>query len=182
MNRRLGWTLLLFAMGMQCAAAQAEQGPGTHIPKILRQFPGYHLLTMAERDANARAFLLHHSSKNNPSIVQADFDGDGHPDYALLLKHHGDGKAKFVVLLCSDDAYCRIAYQLDVTGSIAEMYIGPVATGSQVSQAGAIDTKDNTPAVRLHKVGIQVNYFEKAAVVYYWDKKTRKIEAIESED
>jgi hypothetical protein len=182
MNRRLGWILLLLGMGIQCAAAQADQGPGTDIAKILKQFPGYHLLTMAEREANARAFLVRHSSKSSPSIIHADFDGDGHPDYALLLKHKRDGKAEFVVLLCSGDANCTIVDQLDVTGSIAEMYIRPVATGSLVSQAEATEMQDDTPPVTPHRVGIQVNYFEKAAVVYYWEKKTRKIEQIESED
>lgn len=181
MQRQLGWVLVLLVNVIGCAA-QGERGPGADISEVLSQFPGYHLLTMRERSADARAFLLHHSSKNNPSIIHADFDGDGHPDYALLLKHDGNGKAEFVVLLCSDDATCRIVYELDVTGSIAEMYIRPVATGSQVSQDESVETKGNTPAVMLHTVGIQVNYFEKAAVVYYWEKKTRKIEALESED
>lgn len=182
LNRRLAWIFFLFAVVIRCAAAQPEQGLGTDIPKILKQFPGYHLLTMPDRDADVSAFLLRRSSKHNPSVVHADFDGDGHPDYAFLLKHDVDGKAEFVVLLCSGDANCRIVYQLDVTGSIAEMYISPVATGSHVSQEEARETKGNTPAVTLHTVGIQVNYFEKAAVVYYWSKKTRKIEAIQSED
>jgi hypothetical protein len=57
-----------------------------------------------------------------------------------------------------------------------------VATGSLVSQAEATEMQDDTPPVTPHRVGIQVNYFEKAAVVYYWEKKTRKIEQIESED
>ena len=89
MNRRLGWTLAFVRYWESMRRAQAEQTPGTDIVKILRQFPGYHLLTMAEREANARAFLLRHSSKSSRSIVHADFDGDGHPDYARLLKHDG---------------------------------------------------------------------------------------------
>ena len=165
MNCWLRWTLLLFVGAIGCAAAQAQQRPGTDLSEILSQSPGYHLLTMAERNADARAFLLHESSKTNPSIVHADFDGDGHPDYAVLLKHDGDEKAKFSILLCSQNANCRSVYELDVTGVVADMYLRPVSKGSLLSEPG-----------------VQVNYFEKAAVVYYWAKKTRTIEIIQTED
>lgn len=39
MNRRLGWTLLLFGIGIPYAAAQAEQGLGTDIVEILSSSP-----------------------------------------------------------------------------------------------------------------------------------------------
>lgn len=180
--RRLGRTSLLVLTVISCAAAQAEKGSGPDITEVLKQFPGYHLLTMAERSADASAFLLRHFSRTNASIVHADFDGDGHQDYALLLKHDGTENAKFVILLCSDDSQCRTGYELDVTATIAEMYLRPISKGSFVSQTEASDTNDFSPPTKLRGVGIQVNYFEKGAVVYYWSNKTRNIEMIDTED
>ena len=182
MNRQLCCILLVLATAIRCSAAQREQKWESDISEVLKQFSGYHLLTMSERNNDARAFLLHESSKTNPSIVRADFDGDGHADYAVLLKHDGDEKAKFVVLLCSENANCRSVYELDVTGVIAEMYLRPLPKGSELSETAAIDTHDDTTSAKLHTVGIQVNYLEKAAVVYYWSKNTGKIETIVTED
>ena len=69
-----------------CAAMSDAEAPKTDLHIILSRFPGYHVLTLAERDSDARTFILAHFPKHNPSIVHADFDGDGHPDYAILLK------------------------------------------------------------------------------------------------
>ena len=182
MRRRISCTLLLFVTVIGCALGRVEHGPATDVPEMLKQFPGYHVVTRAERSADASAYLLRHYSRTNPSVVRADFDGDGHPDYALLLKHDGSPNAKFVVLLCSDAAQCRTVYELDVTASIAEMYLTPVPQESRVSPTGAIDRSDDSAGVKLQGVGIQLNYFEKAAVVYYWSKRTKRIEAIETED
>jgi hypothetical protein len=51
-----------------------------NVTKILSGFPGYHLLTLKELDPDARAFLLQHFPKASPSVVHADFDGDGQQD------------------------------------------------------------------------------------------------------
>ena len=56
------------------------------IDKLLNHFPGDHVLTLSERDSDARDFILKHFPRSNPSVVHADFDGDGHPDYAMLLR------------------------------------------------------------------------------------------------
>ena len=180
MHRQLGWILVLFVAAITCAAAQGE-GPRAN-SEVLKQFPGYHPLTMAERNPDARGFLLRNFPKSDSSVVHADFDGDGHPDYAVLLKQDRGENAKFVVLLCSDDAECRTVYELDVTANIAEMYLRPVSKGSLVSESEATDSKDSASATKLHTAGIQLNYFEKAAVVYFWSQKTQKIEMIQSED
>jgi len=52
---------------------------------ILYDFPGFHVLTALERDPDTRAFILAYFAKRSPSIVRADFDGDRHLDYAVLL-------------------------------------------------------------------------------------------------
>jgi hypothetical protein len=40
---------------------------------------------LKELDSDARAFFLQHFPKASPSVVHADFDGDGQLDYALLF-------------------------------------------------------------------------------------------------
>lgn len=82
--------LLLIAIAcLFCFAAPSiGEEQKTDIDGILTNFPGYHLLTLKERDPDLRAYLLQHFPKSNPSAIHADFDGDGHLDYALLLKEN----------------------------------------------------------------------------------------------
>jgi len=172
-------TNLFYLVGMS-----AGQGPDRvgNLDVALKMFPGYHLLTVQERDSDVRAFILKHFAKRNPSIVRADFDGDGHLDYAMLLKNDKSEAAKVVVLLCSGEAKCRSVYDVDITGYAEIAYLRPVAAGSVVSETEAVDTASHPAAIRLKTSGVQVTYFQKGAVVLYWSKKLKKIEEIQTAD
>jgi hypothetical protein len=61
-----------------CIRLSAGEERKTDVYTILSGLPGYHLLTLKERDADARAFFTRHFLKPSPSVVRADFDGDGH--------------------------------------------------------------------------------------------------------
>jgi hypothetical protein len=140
---------------------------------------------LRERDSETKAFIVRHFPKGNPSVVHADFNGDGHPDYAILLKHNKSGATKLVVLFCSGNTECKGVLEHEVTttdATSAEVYIRPVPTGSLVSQTDAIDTKDLPSPVRLKSTGIEVIYFGKAKLVVYWNNKHRKIEWVQTED
>src|SRR5271165_5364153 len=103
MRRLCGFVLLLVTTLVWCVALSGSEGNSNDLDRILNRFPGYHVLTLLERDSDARTFILAHFPKQNPSVVHADFDGDGHPDYAILLKDKKSGTAKLVILLCSGD-------------------------------------------------------------------------------
>ena len=163
-----------------CVAMSASEGQAGDVGAILKQFPGYHVLTLQERDSDLKAFLAQHFPKGNRSVVRADFNGDGNPDYALLLKDDKTGAAKLVVLLCSADGQCKSVYDVDETTYASVAYLRPVSTGSKVSQTEAVS--GNTPPVRLRSTGIEVNYFEKGKVVLHWNTKRQKIEEVQTGD
>lgn len=157
-------------------------GQSSQIDGILSHFSGYHVLTLRERDPETRAFIVRHFPKDNPSIVHADFDGDGQQDCAILLKSNKSGTTKLVFLLCPAGNHCKSFYTVDVTSDFADIYIRPVPIGSRVSQTDAIDTLNPPAPLRLRAIGIQVTYFEKAKVIYYWNRKRKRIETIQTED
>ena len=175
-------TAVLFSTLLYCCIGlSAGEERKSDVDNILSGFPGYHLLTLKELDSDARAFFTRHFPKADPSVLRADFDGDGHLDYALLLRSDKSEAAKLVVLLCSEDAHCRGVYNLDISGYSGEAYLRPVPRGSRVSQSEAIDT--NQSATKILKFsGIRVTYFGKAEVVLYWNNKVKKIEEIQTAD
>jgi len=172
--------VILLAFPFCCVLISGEDRKN-NVDKILSSFPGYHLLTLKERDSDTRAFILHHFPKANASVVHADFDGDGHLDYALLLRNDKSQATKLVVLLCSEDEHCRSVYESDVSAYSDSVYLRVVTKGSRLSQTEAVDTNHTTP-VNLKSSGIQVTYFEKGKVVLYWNKKLKKIEEVQTED
>jgi hypothetical protein len=135
---------------------------------------------LSERDPDARAFFFQRFPKANPSVVHADFDGDGHLDYALLLRNDKAQVTKLVVLLCPEDGHCRNVYELDVSAYSGSTYLRPVARGSKVSQTESIDA--DTVPVNLRFSGVRVTYFGKGEIVLYWNEKLNKIDTITTED
>ncbi len=175
--------LSLFLALTFSVAAPRGNGQSDGLDKIiLNDFPGFHVLTVPERDSDTKAFILAHFAKRNSSVVRADFDGDGHLDYAVLLKNQKSGVAKFVVLLCSENEQCKKACDEDITSYAGEVFIKAAPIGRRVSKTEAIDNKDNPTPVRLSSTGIEVTYFEKAKVVYCWNTKHKKIETIQTGD
>ena len=168
-------------VGLLCfTAISTEQQQKGSIDNIVGSFPGYHLPTLKELDYDAKAFFLKHFPKASPSVVHADFDGDGQLDYALLLRNDKSQVTKLVVLLCPEDGHCRNVYELDVSAYSGSVYLRPVPRGSRISQTESIDT--DTGPVNLKFSGIRVTYFGKGEVVLYWNAKLKKIDGITTED
>jgi hypothetical protein len=174
---------VLFVSFFYCSIGlPAREGHKSDVDNLLSSFPGYHLLTLKERDSDMRAFFVQHFPKANPSVVHADFDGDGLQDYALLLRNDKSPATKLVVLLCYQAEYCRSVYELDVTGYSDSVYLRPLARSTVVSQTEAIDTPNQSSSVKLKISGIQVTYFGKGELVLYWDKKLKKIKEVQTSD
>jgi hypothetical protein len=163
-----------------CVALSASDGRGADVDRILKRYPGYHLLTLQERDPDVKAFVVRHFPKDNPSLVRADFNGDGNPDYALLLRDDKSSATKLVVLLCPADGPCKTVYEVNETANAGSVYLRPVSVGSKVSETEALN--GNTQPMKLHSTGIRVTYDEKGEVVLYWNRKLEKIESVQTAD
>lgn len=182
MTRFCQQVVLIMLVSFSGCIAMSQVGKNSDLDGILGRFPGYHLLTLQELDSAARDFFLRHFPRQNPSVVRGDFDGDGNPDYALLLKSNKSPAAKLVVLFCSGPAQCKSVYDLDLTAYSESVYLRLVKVGSRVSQTYAIPTNDRALSKNLTSLGIEVTYFEKAKVVLSWDPKRKKMDEIQTED
>jgi hypothetical protein len=170
-------------LSLFCFAAQTNAKPAEEdLSVILSHFPGQHVLALSDLDPPTRAFFLKRFPKGDPGVVRADLDGDGHEDFALLLKDNKSKVTKLQILLCSGEGSCKGMYQLDVTPYSDLVYLRPIAVGSTVSQTEAIDTNDHASPGKLKLMGIEVTYFGKGKVVLYWNRKHKKIEEVQTED
>jgi hypothetical protein len=183
MTRQSGRLLVIVIASLFCCALMSVgQERKSELDTVLSSFPAYHLLTLSERDSDTRAFILQHFPKSNASVVHADFDGEGHLDYALLIRNSKSHTTKVVVLLCSEDAHCRSVYLLDVSAYSDLVYLQPVAIGSVVSQTEAAGPRNHSSPAKLKNTGIQLTYYEKGKVVLYWNNNLKKIEEVQTSD
>lgn len=170
--------LLLAVFACPSAVRGQKASPETGPP----DYPGYHLLKLGERDADARAFLVEHFKGSDPSVIHADFDGDGHPDYAVLLKSDTSAAAKLLVLFCDAQSKCRSVYEEDITGYSEGAYLSSLPVGSRIAEAESAEGEKDSHPAKLTNTGFRVNYFEKGAVAHCWDKKSKKLVTVGTEE
>jgi hypothetical protein len=108
MNNAHAWIVFVTAI-ILCTVSQTS-ADDAGLAKVLGQFPGYHLSKLQERDPEVRTFIKQHFPSDNPSVLRADFDGDGVSDYAILLTNDRTGATKPEILLCSVQSQCRSVY------------------------------------------------------------------------
>jgi len=166
---------LLLAVFYSLTSARGQIRTAEALP---HDYPGYHVLRLTERDADTRAFLIQHVKGSDASVIHADLDGDGHPDYAVLLKSDTSAAAKVVVLLCDAQSKCRGVFEQNITGYSEGAYLSRLPVGSRVAEAGSAEGEKESHPVTLTNTGIQVTYFEKGAVALYWDRKLKKMVAV----
>jgi hypothetical protein len=174
---------MILVLSLICFSAIADtEPPKDELNVVLSRFPSQHVLTLSELDLETRTFFLKHFPKGKPGIVRADFDGDGHEDFALLLRDNKSKAMKLQILLCSGEGQCKSAYDLDVAPYYDIVYLQPIAVGSTVSQTEAIDANGQSSPVKLKRVGIEITFFGKSKAVLYWNTKHKKIEEVQTAD
>lgn len=175
-------TLLGIALVVSCSLSAAAQPKENTLDKLVRKnYPGFHLLQTSERDADTRTFLTKRFKGSSPSLVHADFDGDGHPDYAMLLKSDHSTAAQLVILLCENTGRCHAVYKIDITGASEISYLEGIPAGSKIAETETAG-ENNSPAVKLTTTGVQLSYFEKAETALYWDRRLKKIVEVATGD
>jgi hypothetical protein len=162
------------------ASSTVSQNESTEL--IKKYFPDYVLMEIGELTPLARKYFKRHYPNLTPSFVRADFDGDGFLDLALLLrKARGkDRKTILTIFLHSNRNRFELAYYLSFGVYGGDVYIIPVESGKVVSQTESIDVPREK--VELRNTAIELVYFEKSSVVYYWDDRMKKFESIWTSD
>ena len=182
MSRLVNHGLLITFLSFFVCGAMSQVRKNKELDGILGRFPGYHLLRLQELDSAAKDFFAGHFPKQSPSVVRGDFDGDGNPDYALLLRGNKSTSAKLVVLLCSRRSECKSIYDLDLTAYSDSVYLRPASVGSRVSQRDSIPPNDSGLSKRLTSLGVEITHFEKAKVVLSWNAKRKRMDEIQVGD
>jgi len=113
------------------------------------------------------------SSPSSPGIVVAKFRADDAVNAALLRKVKD--QVLFQIVACPDRANCSVAFEQDVSRYSRITYLEKVPKGTTLRTTESAEAQRTT---KLRDDGVRVNYFEKAAVVYFWDSGMKAWESI----
>ena len=95
-----------------------------------------------------------------PYIATGDFDGDGSPDQAALVRHRGKPVYELAIISGDSSARDRIRFwKEDIDICAVSLY--PKGELQGIGQ----------PKVKMRGDGVNVEYYEKASFVIYWDGK-----------
>lgn len=142
-------------------------------PKFEQFSADARVLGLAEIDHQACAPI-----DSSPTALSADFDGDGRPDFAVLLNLGKTGKKVEwqgslleeieVALVLFHTNFRKDGYSTR-TIQRTRSYL-PVAMTIKAVPSGVLTGRDSKPIARLEKAGFALSICEKSATAYFFDR------------
>jgi hypothetical protein len=111
-----------------------------------------------------------------PNHAEADFDGDGKKDHALILFEPDASKCGLFVLLGGGRSLKLEEMELSGRDDRIRAGLSPVKPGKYLTACGRGYWKcapDETEELNLNRMGIYFFLFEGASSIFYWNDSTR---------
>jgi len=134
---------------------------------VARYYPGYSVVGPGELSPDLREYFAHNYRGSRPGCVEADFDGDGTRDYALLLREKTGGAVleRLVVLRGkSDGSFIPLTLET-LKDQLGDFYIRAVAPG-KIRKSAVDSGKEET--ITLKRPAFELVLYEAASRVYFW--------------
>ncbi|MDH5556012.1 MAG: hypothetical protein OEZ03_01605 [Alphaproteobacteria bacterium] len=177
---RLAATAALVALiGFQ-APAWGQTGPTRQLPAepplasvISHFFPGYVVMALGDLAPEIGALTVsdpvYDTPDRSPLSVRADYDGNGYPDYALLIRKAAGPEADeiFVILMGHGNGRYSKAIESFFGGLASDIYLGYMPPGTVLpapEEAGG-----NAPALTLENPAVTLNILGQLSDVFVWD-------------
>lgn len=160
------------------------EGPGEPpLDSVIAQFfPGYAPVTPGDLSADVRRAAAADPSYNapgrSPTVIHADFDGNGVADYAVLVRELASPSPDevFAVLMGHGQGQYSAAMKAFFGGLLSDVYLGYIPAGEELTPAAG--TGKAGPAVRLARPAVRLIYHRRAADAFYWDEANLRFDSV----
>jgi hypothetical protein len=154
-------------------AAEPCEIPESLKTQIAKQFPNYRLPKISDNDADSIAYFRQQGSNGCLGVANADFDGNGTIDYAILLTElKRDNSLLVAALLKKKDWVIEKLFELG--SDRARLYVGSVEPG-RYDRVESIDESKLEPgevySYTSKLPGIVTGLLESSGVVYFRTSK-----------
>lgn len=165
-------TLAAPAIGQESPQKAPAEPPLAAI--LAHFFPGYAPVTLGDLAEEVGALTVQDAaydhSDRSPTAIRADFDGNGHADYAVLIKKQTASGSDEVFAILMGYGEGRYAKTMEsFFGRLSEdIYLGYVPAGTEIRLTVASPDVAPIP-LRLKTAGVTLNVLNQASDVLYWD-------------
>ena len=110
------------------------------------------------------------SCRLKPFVIQGDFDGDGHPDYAVLVTQRTSRKRGFLIVFGKGRTVAAGAGHLVKYGAAASLDLN-FDQWELYGKDRPVESAEDQESLKLHGDALLVSYHESVSGLFYWDGK-----------
>jgi len=110
------------------------------------------------------------SCRLKPVLIQGDFDGDGRPDYAVLVINEESRKRGFLIVFGNGARALAGAGRPIMYGAIASPDLN-FDHWELFDKSRPVQSAENQEILKLRGDGLLVSYHESGSGIFYWDGK-----------
>ena len=165
------------------APAAAQTGP-QKVPAepplaaiVAHFFPGYAPVTLGDLAVEVGALTVkdpaYDHSDRSPTAIRADFDGNGHADYAVLIKKQSASGSDeiFTILMGYGGGQYAKAMESFFGRLSEEIYLGYMPAGAQIRRAVSASPWPESGPLMLKAPAVTLSVLNETSDVLYWDAK-----------
>lgn len=175
---------LLFVDAPATGQDNLVEGPGEPpLDSIIAQFfPGYAPVTPGDLSADVRRVTAADSAYDDPArsptVIHADFDGNGVADYAVLVRELASANPDevFAVLMGHGQGRYSAAMKAFFGGLLSDVYLGYIPAGEQLAPPPG--SRQDRRTVRLARPAVRLVYHRRAADAFYWNQDAGRFDSV----
>jgi hypothetical protein len=143
-------------------------------------FPGYVPVALGDLAPEIGALTVQDAAYNHsdrsPTSIRADFDGNGYPDYAVLIKTRSSSGSDEIFTILMGYGGGRYAMTMEsFFGRLSEdIYLGYLPPGVQIRRTASGWPPSGAGVLTLDTPSVTLNLLREAADVFYWDETHRR--------
>lgn len=142
-------------------------------------FPGYAPLALGDLADEVGSLTVndpvYDSSDRSPTAIRADFDGNGHGDFAVLIGRNSDAGSDeiFTILLGYGLGQYAKAMESYFGGLSTDIYLGYAPAGTVVRPVASEFPWLEAEALTLAAPAVTLNVWKETSDVFYWDPQRK---------
>lgn len=181
---RFAALVCVLTLAVMHTPARAQEGPQKAPAEpplgaiVAHFFPDYALVALGDLSPEIGALtaddpVYDHPSRS-PTMIRADFDGNGHHDFAVLIKKQTGGGSDEIFTILLGYGQGRYAKTMEsffgrLSGNI---YLGFVPAGATINRAAASPAVEPVP-LQLEVSAVTLNVLNETRDAFFWDTEYR---------
>lgn len=143
-------------------------------------FPGYAPVVPGDLAEGVAALTVndpvYDSSDRSPTVIRADFDGNGHGDFAVLISRNRGSASDEIFTVLMGYGLGRYAKAMEsyFGGLSRDIYLGYASAGTEIRPVIAESPWLEADPLTLAAPAVTLNILRETSDIFYWDAERKQ--------